>query len=215
MEQMNSDGPVNVDRGQTQYLINNGAMGGPVKVTADNPGLVSERSLFGNSFEEIWSTPDDKLDSQYWWPLYDGYSAGMKNWILVSNPGECGSGPESHTIQVKVIIHIPPEYGGDITELHNLAEGETWTPQFPGVKGGPVEVQAWMNGPFDHYDPAYGCDVIASQRVLFNGAFNEMPGIAASSLGSFYLWSWYDDVSPGAKNWILVTNPDSTETVYV
>ncbi|MHB9088508.1 MAG: TolB family protein [Thermoleophilia bacterium] len=204
---MNKNGAINVAAGQTQFLINNGTMGGPVSVVAGDPGLISERSLFGNSFEEVWGTTYDELDYHYWWPVYDGYSEGMKNWVLISNP------PENNVdVTARVAIHVPEELGNDITLYsHAIKPGETWTPQFPGVRSGPVEVTAWSS--------AGGVNkpqkVITSQRVLYNGAFNEMPGIAASDLASSYVWTWYDSKSPGAKNWVLIANPDPLKSVYV
>ncbi|MHB0915657.1 MAG: hypothetical protein ACYC5A_04725 [Thermoleophilia bacterium] len=171
--------------------------------------LISERSLFGNSFEEVWATSSLELDSHYWWPVYDGYSAGMKNWVLVSNPGLGGP------VDVKITIHIPPEYGGDLIEYnYSLGVGETWAPQFPGLMSGPVEVKAWRSGGSENnpFDARY---VIASQRVLYKGAFNEMPGIPASGIDSAYVWTWYDSKSPGADNWILISNPDQYKTAYV
>jgi len=208
--QMNSGGPINVAAGKTEFLYQGGALGGPVAVKSAGAGMVSERSLFGNSFEEVWGMVHDELDSHYWWPMYDGYSAGMKNWVLVSNPPE-----NCESIEAKVVIHIPPEYGGDeVLYSPALAPGETWTPQFPGLMGGPVEVKTWRHGGSES-NPADARKSVASQRVLYNGSFNELPGIAASRLDYSYIWTWYDDVSPGAKNWIMMANPDPYKTIYV
>lgn len=194
----------------TVHNIYMGKMGGPLRVNASNNlPLVSERSLFGNSFEEIWAVPYDELDSHYWWPVYDSSTQGMKNWILAANPWE-----NQENIIAKIRIHRPPSEGGDIIESKNLAPGETWTPIYQGVFGGPVEMTAWAASGSE-YNPADARKVIASQRVLWNGAFNEMTGIPASRLSSMYLWTWYDDDSPGADNWIVVGNPSATEQVIV
>lgn len=191
----------------TVHNIYMGKMGGPLRVNASNNlPLVSERSLFGNSFEEVWAVPYDELDSHYWWPVYDSSTPGMKNWILAANPWE-----NQEDITVRIRINRPDS---DLTETHTLAPGETWTPIYTGVFGKPVEMTAW-SASGSEFNPADARKVIASQRVLWNGAFNEMMGIPASRLSSLYLWTWYDDDSPGADNWIVVGNPSATEQVFV
>ncbi|MBI5869646.1 MAG: PD40 domain-containing protein [Actinobacteria bacterium] len=196
MEEMNADGPVPVDKGRTNYVYKAGAMGGPVMAVTDHgDGLVSERSLFGNSFEEVWGTSYEELDSHYWWPVYDAATPGMQNWILVANPPESG---EDVTVRVRI-------YRTTINETKTLAPGESWTPSYPGVQAGPVEVKGWIkNG--SESSAADARKVIASQRVLYKGAFNEMPGIAASSIDNSYMWTWYDNV--GGSNWIVISNPN-------
>ncbi|MCL4473008.1 MAG: hypothetical protein M1455_03590 [Actinobacteria bacterium] len=188
-----------INKGETKNMPPNGRMGGPVKVDSHyGDSLVSERSLFGNSFEEVWGTSYYNLDSHYWWPVYDSASAGMRNWILVANPPDNGE-----NITVHVTVH---NAGPDISEARDLAPGQTWTPIYAGRFGGPVEVKAWKQGGNEDSDPR---KVIASQRVLYNGAFNEMPGIAASKLSPANIWTWYDDVN--GSNWIVVSNPSSTK----
>ncbi len=75
---------------------------------------------------------------------------GMTNWVLVANPG---GGPLTATIKV----------GGSTLGTYSIAPGRNVTPTFPGKIGGPVAVSATAN-------------VIASQRVLYNGYFNEVLG---------------------------------------
>lgn len=186
---------VNVLPGNTNYQYFSGNRSGPVNVATGKPALVSERSLFGNSFEEIWSKSYEELSSHYWWPVYDSKTAGMKNWVLVANPVE-----NAEPVKVRLCIHNVGCYE------NTLAAGEYWTPIYPGVSGGPVEVTAW-SASGNPANPSDARKVIASQRVLYNGAFNEMPGMANSELDSFYLWTWYDDYSPGASNWVVLSNP--------
>ncbi len=200
---------ISVLKGKSQDHLAQNKIGGPVQVVSDKgDALVSERSLFGNSFEEVWATPYNRLDSHYWWPIYDNQAIdGMKNWILVANPQE---NTDAITTRVKVYNN-----GSLIkNETHNLSPGESWTPKYDengGLFGGPVEVTAWRQSGNEN-NGADARNVIASQRVLYNGAFNEMPGIANNALASIYLWTWFDDLY--GKNWVVVTNPDPVNTVF-
>ena len=184
--------------------IFNNKLGGPVKISSDNPlGLVSERSLFGNSFEEVWSTSYDQLDSHYYWPVYMNQGL-MTTWMLVSNPVENGE-----TVHVHLIIETYPSH---ITADKDLAPGETWTPKYDNSNGAPADVQAYRVGgsPSNQADAR---KVIASERTLRDGAFNEMPGIPASKLSSHYLWTWYDSVN--SLDSVFYGNPSYTDGVWV
>jgi len=185
-----------------------GVIGGPVEVGYHGPALVSQRTLWaGNSLEEVVGADASELSSHYWWTWYDQQSAGYRNWVLVSNPG-------STTVYFRIKIggqERTPTNGQPAAGA--LASGQSVTPQFAGIMAGPVEVEAWSDG-VGGTTPA---PVYASQRVLSNGgtAFNEVPGITDGDLSSHYVWSWYDEKSPGAKNWILVGNPDPVQWMDV
>ena len=192
---------LSIPGGKTVPQFFGGKMGGPIRVVSRNgKALVSERSLFGNSFEEIWAQSDNDLDSHYWWPIYDGQS--MRDWVLVSNPPDSGI-----SITATVTMHdVKANPGGLPTVVSNtIAPGQSWQPIFPGMVAGPVEVNAVQAG------TSTPAKVIASQRVLYGSAFNEMPGIGASHLSPFNLWTWYDNNSPGASNWITIGNPNQQE----
>ncbi|MHB0867280.1 MAG: hypothetical protein ACYC6B_06835 [Thermoleophilia bacterium] len=92
--------------------------------------------------------------SDYHWTWYDESVPGVSNWVLVANPAAPG-GPTVHYM-VKVAGLTKAE--GD------LLPGANVTPDFPGLIGGPVEVTS-TGGP-----------VMASQRVLWKGYFNETLG---------------------------------------
>jgi hypothetical protein len=77
----------------------------------------------------------------------------MQNWILVANPG---TAPVNYTIRINGAV--PAGYNN-----RPLAAGARETPSFPGWMSGPVEV--WANG-----------KLMVSQRVLYNGFFNEVLG---------------------------------------
>lgn len=183
-----------------------GRMGGPLMVNSHNgSAMVSERSLFGNSFEEIWATPYDELDSHYYWPAYECHY--MNTWILVSNPPENG---EDVYVDLKITTEAlnegdpkPPDI---LVQQHLVHPGESWTPIYPGTIGSPVEVKAYRVGGSPG-NPADARKVIASERILIAGAFNEMPGIPASKLSSSYFWTWYDSVN--SYNLLAVGNPNA------
>ncbi len=184
-----------------------GVMGGPVKVSSltGEKGFVSQRVLFGNSFEEIPGIEESQLSGHYYWAWYDQQSPGMLNWVLVANP----STSDDVYYQIKI--------AGDVKDTGKLVPGDKVTPTFPGVLGGPVEVTS-CSAAFDQYGNCSGTNpkVIASQRVLSNygTAFNEVPGIPANELSGDYLWTWYDNQSPGATDWVLVANPSTSDDVY-
>ncbi len=207
-QKLSGNDPVSVTPGNSSAGFYENIIGGPITVTSSKEKtLVSERSLFGNSFEEVWATPYDELDSHYWWPMYDNTTPGMTNWILVSNPPE-----NTEDIQAKITLHYDgTAYSDHVEYSQRLAPGESWTPNFPGFTTGPVEVQAWKYTG-SQYNSNDARKVIASQRVLYNGSFNELPGIPASRLSSDYIWTWYDNV--GGSNWICIANPNNADVYF-
>jgi hypothetical protein len=121
--------------------------------SSDGVVIASQRLVFGPSFGETMGVPDDSLAASNHWTWYDYASPGMQNWVLVANPN-------SNTIyySIKIGGKVMPGYSNTA-----LVPGGIVTPTFPGTMEGPVEVVA--DG-----------DVIASQRVLYNGYFNEVLG---------------------------------------
>lgn len=195
--------------GDAQYAVLPGdsitprfnTMGGPVNAASvmSNEGLVSQRSLWpkgGSSIEEIMGVDIERLSDHFYWTYYDQNAAGFQNWVMVSNPN-----PYAVNYEVKI---------GGVSQLtDSIPAGESATPWFPGVAGGPVEVIATTsNGA-----PA---QVMASQRVLSGGgtAFNEALGIPEEELSDHYIWTWYDQENPSAMNWVQVANTNAAATVY-
>ncbi len=137
-----------------------GTMDGPVEVktysdsgfTEPLDSIASQRSLFGPSFEEVPGFPASSLASDYHWTWYDEQSAGSQNWIMIANPGS------------SVSVNYQIKINGNTVKSGSLAAGQLIEPDFLHVMGGPVEVTS-TGGP-----------VIASQRVLWNGYFNEVLG---------------------------------------
>ncbi len=180
-----------------------GVTGGPVRVVSQNAKelLVSQRVLFGDSFNEVMAVRDSDLDSEYYFTWYDSKPEnGMRgDWILVGNPSSDASAD----------VYI--EIGGQGMGQWQIPPGGIVTPSFPNVMAGPVKVTCTSCGP----DRA----IIASQRVIFNGSFTEAMGIPSASLDDEYYFTWYDSKPENGMrgDWILVGNPssDASADVYI
>ncbi|MBI5870383.1 MAG: PD40 domain-containing protein [Actinobacteria bacterium] len=200
---------IGVNDGETQFRSYDKRLGGPIKIMSQyGNGISSERSLFGNSFEEVWSTSYDDLDTHYYWPVYLG--SMTSEWVLVANPAENGEAVEVD-ISIRNVedinkIPVPDIY----VNRHVIQPGDTWTPTWP-YSGGPVEVKAYRVGGSPN-NSADARKVVASERILMGDSFNEMAGIAASKLSNEYEWPWYD--SQNANDLVIVGNPNS-EPVYL
>lgn len=201
---------VTTGHGQASSTSWPGAMGGPLKVTklSGLPGVVSQRVLYGDSLEETVGVDDNQLSSHYYWTWYDELSAGFKNWVLIANPSS------SDTV-VAELSFLDKGTGDTVSGRYVLTPGQKVTPDFAGRMGGPVEVRAYVNGG-SWANSADHRNVIASQRVTTgNGvAFNEVAGISFEALSQHYYWTWYDNASPGATNWVLVSNPNPGPVTY-
>ena len=197
--------------GSTVPRIFYNQLGGPVRVSTDNPsGLVSERSLYNDrSFEEIWSTPYDDLDSRYYWPLsmYDPGNVTM--WVLVANPKQNNEDVDVNLSYLAFSTNNNPPTPVQLPTT-TISAGSSWTPSL-GSNGEYVQVKAYRHGGSPD-NPADARKVIASERLLFNGSFNEMPGIAASTLKDTYMWPWFDDEN--SIDWINVGNPNTNQLIY-
>jgi len=191
-----------VPAGCTAYGKYNGVLGGPVNAASmtSDKGIVSQRILWpkgGSSMEEVLGQDVEKLSDHFYWTWYDQQSAGFKNWVLVANPNPF---PVYYDLWIAGTLKVSAQV---------IQPGANSTPQFAGIIGGPVEVKAYNTA--TRSAPA---TVMASQRVLMNAdrAFNEVPGIPAGELSSDYYWTWYDQQSAGALNWILIANPRTAAT---
>lgn len=181
-----------VPPGTTLAYENPGISAGPAIASSRNqmPAIVSQRSLLGDSFEEIPGTDMEKQSRHFYWTWYDMQSPGFKNWIIINNP------------DARKIVNYEVRIGGAVTASGTIAAGGLIYHTFPGQMGGPVEVVA-------------DSPVLATQRVLMNNdtAFNEVPGIPQEELSTDYHWTWYDMQSPGFKDWLLIANPDPAKAV--
>lgn len=179
-------------------------MNGPVKVSSmdNDTQIISQRVLYNGSFEEVVSIPEAELSDHYYYTWYDMQTPGQQDYLLVSNP-------TAETVEVDVWIQGVHQGATYPSPTMTLAPGEKQTPLYPGVMGGPVEIKAHAVG-----DAGTPKKVITSQRVVWQGHFNEISGIPAGSLESENWFSWYDGVYSDG-DWVLVCNPSITEDVDV
>jgi len=198
---LNFFGGATVAAGQVATPMFPGLMGGPVVNTSltGDKALVSQRIIWGaSSLEEVPGIDETNLSSHYYWSWYDMLSPGFRNWVLVANT------QSSASVFADVKIAGLTRWSGTIGAGQNIPL------TFPGVMGGPVEVLGWTDS--GRSTPAY---VLASQRVLINGdtAFNEVPGTTIPD-SSRFLWTWYDELSAGSRNWVLVANTYSDVPIF-
>lgn len=173
-------GTYDVGSQQRATPIYNGVSDGSVKVVSVTGGelVVSERVTYNGTFSETPAVPQERLSSEQYLSWYDGQ--GMRSWVLVTNQG-------SQTANVDVYI------GNQLMGHYDVPAGGKVAPEYPGVLNGPVRVVATNGQP-----------LTVSQRVVFNNAFNEIPGKPVSELTSEYFFTWYD--GQGMRSWVVVGN---------
>ncbi|RJQ47636.1 MAG: hypothetical protein C4534_00875 [Gaiellales bacterium] len=195
-----------IDAGDNANRTFSGVVGGPVEVrawtdsgkSAEADVFASQRVLsnYGAAFNEVPGIPADELSERYVWTWYDQRSPGYRDWVLIANPNPAG-------------VYYEVRIGGILRKTGTIASGQYTAPTFPGTMTGPVEVQAWNDA-----GKSAPADVIASQRVIAGPSFEEVPGFAYDLLSSAGHWTWYDQASPGAVNWVLVNNPNGSQVYY-
>ena len=140
---------------------------GPVRVvcndcTKTQKIMVSQRSIYKQSFDEVLGTPPSGLDSEMDFSLYDNVSSEGFNgsWVLISNQGVGGAA-------ANVYIGDSPEP----KDSFNIGQSGRETPSYPGLKGGPVRVLG------------DGKPLLASERMLYNDSFCELVGLPRKLTG--------------------------------
>lgn len=192
-----------------------GKIGGPVEVKAYSQGgsfdnesdrrlvMASQRVLSNNgaAFNEAVGVPAEELSSNYYWPWYDDVYG--RNWLLMANPN---AAPVTYRIDIGGGCDGDGNWNGTpntICQTGTMNGGDIITQRL-GVINGPVHVYTLNGG-----------SIIASQRVIFGPSFGETMGYPKSALAPTYHWTWYDQKSPGMKNWVLIANPSTSETIDV
>lgn len=195
--------------GESAAVRFDGVMDGLVDLRAWNDNtkaqpaevIASQRVLtrYGEAFNEVHGVPESELSDSYLWTWYDARGSGGKDWVLVANPNDF---PIFYEITIA---------GGDPGPGSRgvIAPGGHSEPTFPGIMGGPLELRTWTDT--TRQTPAVS---VASQRVIWGPSFEEVPGYPAAALGTDYHWTWYDQQSAGARNWVLVANPGRNPIYY-
>jgi len=170
--------------------------------------LASQRVLSsGNAaFNEEPGIPAAQLSDRYVWTWYDSVGTIGRDWLMLAN---------INAEPVYYEITIGGEDPG--TGSRGIVEpGTNVHPSFPGKSGGPVEVRTWIsetdgNGVQLKSTPA---DVVASQRSIWGPSFEEVTGQPFETLAADYHWTWYDQGSSGALNWVMLSNPTNLPVFY-
>jgi hypothetical protein len=143
---------------------------GPVRVVATNGVKIfsSERSLYGDSFNEVMGSPANQFTTEYWYPWYD--NVGMDTWVLVGNP-------TGNTAAVDIYI------GGTKVVSTTVKAGGRITPRY-ALNAGPVRVVS-----------TNGVKIFSSERVLYGTSFNEVMGYPGNKMTIEYWFPWYDSAT--------------------
>ncbi len=180
--------------GTFQAAVNYGAGSGPESVTTGDFNGDGESDLAVANWGGNVSVLINNDTKDYYWTWYDNLYG--RNWVLLANPAGA-AGNLSFNLAIAGANRALP--GGGV-----VAPGNSITPIYPGLMGGPVD--ATLNTP--------GVKGIVSQRILWAGSsLEEVPGQEQSKLSSQFLWTWYDQKSPGMTNWVLIAN-NNPFTVY-
>ena len=180
----------NLSPGQEGYYhFPQGTIGGPLTVQSSARIIPSQRVLYDHSFNEVAASTaaDAAMTSYFNW--YDKASAGMfVDNIHLLNPS---------TTTSSGTITIP----GAAPLSFSVGAGQEGYYSFPnGTIGGPVTV-AVSSGPA----------VIASQRVIYYGSFNEVRARPASAAATTSYFNWYDRQSAGMRvDNVHILNPGAT-----
>jgi len=185
--------------------------GGPVEAEAwsDNVDgvvpadvLASQRVLSnnGHAFNEVPGTSATDISDSYLWTWYDSVGSSGSNWIIIANPSD---GPAGLYYRIKVGGTEEVQCAGPVDQNKSVF----WSRS--GLRNGPAELMTYSDDSCGTPEAS-----VASQRVIWGPSFEEVPGYRFTSLASSYHWTWYDMLSPGAQNWVMITNPNGNSVNY-
>jgi len=182
-------GPFPLQTGQETYVtFPNGTIGGPLKITSDQPVLASQRVQYNQSFNEVVARSATEATTTSYFEWFDRATAGMtSDNIHILNPG---------ATVANVTVSLGPSASPIVFPLQ--AGQETYVTFTPGHIGGPVAVTSSQ-------------PVLASQRVQYYSSFNETASESGSqALATSYVM-WFDKATAGmVGDNIHVFNPSGT-----
>ena len=189
---MNST-PYSIAPGQRvfpRYGIN----GGPVRVVSTNgvPIFTSERTKYGNSFNEVLGYPANQLTTEYWFTSLD--DLGMITYLVIGNPS-------TNALTATVDVYIAG-VKKTVTPF-SIAPGQRVFPRY-GINGGPVRVVS-----------TNGVPIFTSERSKFQNSFNEVLGYPANKFTADYWFTTLDDKTSNMITYLVVANPSTTLTATV
>ena len=178
-----------IPAGQTVTPYYDGVVGGPVQVVSTNAVniLASEHRNYYQSFSETLGYPDNQLTTKYWFTRY-AYNANVKTWLLIANPNT--SGPSA---EVSVYIGDNPT-----PYTYSIPAGQTFTPFYVGVVGGPVQVVS-----------TNAVNILASEHRNYYQSFSETLGYPDNQLTTKYWFTRYA-YNANVKTWLLIANPNAS-----
>jgi hypothetical protein len=153
-----------------------GTIGGPVKITSNQPVLASQRVQYYQTFNEVVARGPGEASTESYFNWFDKATPGMLgDNIHILNPG-----------LTTVTGTVGVVRGSASTPLtFQVAPGSQTYVTFPaGTIGGPVRVL------FDQ-------PVLASQRVQYFQSFNEVPSMALRQTQLVNHLMWFDNATPG------------------
>jgi hypothetical protein len=151
--------------------------GGPLKVTSSATNILSTiRVLYGgNSYSEMMGFPINRLDHEYWYPVYDNSSVDSQ--LRVSN---VGTGSTTITIYA----------GGGQIDSYSLNAGAASRKNYP-QNTGPLRVVSSSE------------PILSSIRLLYNSSgyssYYEFTGLPGTQLSNQYFFPWYNNVAMNSQ----------------
>ena len=178
----------NVGAGAETYVtFPAGTIGGPVRVTANQPLRASQRVRYYQSFNEVWAMTAAQAAATSYINWFDRASPGMVgDNIHVINPG-------STNASVSVTM------AGARPIAITIQAGAEWHVSFPaGSIGGPVKIVSSQ-------------PVLASQRVQYYQSFNEVLAHSVADAATASYFNWFDRATAGmVGDNIHILNPGSS-----
>lgn len=170
----------------------------PVSVVSDNgvPLVVSQNAYFTGGYSETMAAAAAELAARNYFAWYDNNAADGMNQdvILISNAGAAET-------NVDIYLGIDPSPAATLGPIP--AGGHTEWRAPATVTDGPIEVVSTSQQL-----------LVVSQRVSYKEGLAEWFAVPRAQLDSRYFFSWYDNSSPGIKNWILVGNPRGAAGIF-
>jgi hypothetical protein len=151
-----------------------GRNSGPLRVTSSVSNILTTvRVLYNsNSYSELMGFPTDKLEQDYWYPVYD--NVGVDSQLRVSNVGS-----DVTTITVYA--------GGTQIDSYSLNAGAATRKNYP-KNIGPLHVVSSSQ------------PILTTIRLLYqSSSYYEMTGLPNSQLSTQYFFPWYNNTAMNSE----------------
>jgi hypothetical protein len=151
-----------------------GRNSGPLRVTSSVSNILTTvRVLYNsNSYSELMGFPTDKLEQDYWYPVYN--NVGVDSQLRVSNVGS-----DVTTITVYA--------GGTQIDSYTLNAGAATRKNYP-KNIGPLHVVSSSQ------------PILTTIRLLYqSSSYYEMTGLPNSQLSTQYFFPWYNNTAMNSE----------------